>query len=135
MFNIVIVLSLIFSAHNTYLLYQQESAKQNPYAELERRFIDAYGEIWVSNPVIAASSDKKIELMYYPFFSMDKKNELIGNMANADFVFLDLCDLSCRPGDSECENEKDSLLSSMKQKLKTAYSSKNDGCGQYVFRK
>lgn len=131
----IIALSLVFSVHNTYTLYQKESAKQNPYAELETRFKDADGVIWTSNPVIAASSDKRIELMYYPFFSKDKKNELIKDMENADFVFLDLCDLGCRPNDIECENAKNSLLSSLKQKLKTDYSSQNDGCWQYIFRK
>ncbi|MBI2655797.1 glycosyltransferase family 39 protein [Candidatus Woesearchaeota archaeon] len=135
MFAVLIVLSLMFSSYNTYLLYQQESAKQNPYAELEIRFTDANGVIWTSNPVIAASSSKKIELMYYPFFSVNKKNEIIGSIPNADFVFLDLCDLGCRHGDAGCEKEKDSLLWSLKKKLKTDYSSENDGCGQYVFRK
>lgn len=130
-----IVLSLIFSAYNAYILYQKEYAKQNPYAELERRFADVDGVIWSSNPVVAASSDKKIELMYYPFFNDDKKNEIIQSITSADFVFLDLCDLSCRPRDIECEDAKTSLLSSLKNGFKTNYSSTNNGCRQYVFRR
>lgn len=130
---VLIALSLIFSAYNSYLLYQKESAKQNPYAELEARFKDADGMILVSNPIIAASSSKKAELMYYPFFSRDKKNEIVKSIASADFAFLDLCDLSCRPEDAECRKEKESLLSGLKQNLKTAYSSENNGCWQYIF--
>ncbi len=135
-FIIVIFLSLSYSAHNIYLYHQKESSKINPYAELESRFSEASGSIWVSNPVIAASSDKKIaRLMYYPFFSKEKEKELAEDAKKADFVFLDLCDIGCKPNDLECEKGKHNLLLDLKQKLRIIYFSDNNGCEQYIFRK
>ncbi len=133
---ILVALSLTYSANNIYLYYQKESAKTSPYAELENKFPDASGNIWISNPIIAVSSDKKISrLLYYPFFDKEGKNKIIQDADNADFVLLDLCDIGCRPNDTECEKEKSSLLSSLKLKLKIIHSSESDECSQYIFEK
>ena len=135
-FIILITLSLTYSANNIYLYYQKESAKTSPYAELEGKFSDASGNIWVSSPIIAVSSDKRISrLLYYPFFDKEIKNDIAQDAENADFIFLDLCDIGCRPNDSECEKEKINLLINFRQKLKLIYSSKNNGCDQYIFKK
>ena len=130
-----VALSLAFSAYNASFYYQKESAKINHYAEMESRFASSYGRIWVSNPIIAVSGSQKIEaLMYYPFFSVERKNQLIGNAANADFVFMDSCDLACRPSDINCENAKAELISHFKRRLKTIYLS-NNNCQQLVFQR
>lgn len=130
-----ISLSLAYSAYNINAYYQKESGKVNPYAEMESKFVSSYGRIWASNPVIAVSGSQKIEtLMYYPFFSTGKKNELIEGAADADFIFMDSCDLACRPSDINCENAKAELISHFKKRLKTIHSSSNNNCQQLVLQ-
>ncbi|MBI4451936.1 glycosyltransferase family 39 protein [Candidatus Woesearchaeota archaeon] len=135
-FTSAIIISLAFSAFNIYIYYQKEYSKTSPYEELESRFAMAYGNIWVSSPIIAANHDKKIaRLIYYPFFSKTKQAEMNREIISADFVFIDMCDIGCKPADSECDTGKNDILLNLRQKLKTDFHSKNNGCGQYVFRK
>lgn len=134
----LVVLSLIFSIANTATYYKNESGKKNNYEALQNKFGDpsVNGKIWISSPIIAASSSKKIDkLMYYPLFNEKKKTELIWEADKADFIFIDSCDLACKPDDSSCESNKNKLLAHFKQQLKAAYSSKSGQCEQFVFQK
>ncbi len=134
----LVVLSLIFSVMNTVTYYKNESGKKNNYGALQNKLGDSSvnGKIWISSPIIAALSSKKIDkLMYYPLFNEKKKLELIEEADKADFVFIDSCDLACKPDDSSCESNKNELLAYFKQQLKAVYSSKSGQCEQFVFQK
>ncbi|MBI2653334.1 glycosyltransferase family 39 protein [Candidatus Woesearchaeota archaeon] len=132
----VVVFSLIYSAHTTSIFYNNESIKTNPYIEVQNRLDNTQGRIWVTNPIVAVFSDKKIDkLMYYPYFDNEKEGELISGISTANFVFFDSCDLACRPNDLKCEQDKTELIQNFKQKLKTTYSSKHNQCRQFIFEK
>ena len=112
-----------------------ESGKINQYAGLQNGLEEAKGNIWVSNPVIAAYSDKKItRLIYYPVFGQNFE-ELIEESKNADFIFVDTCDLGCKPFDVKCENNKREMILHFQQKLRMIYSSKPNSCEQFAFKK
>ena len=134
--TIIIVLSLAFSIVKINSYYR-DADKFDSYKDLSLAFnSQAKGKIWVSSPVIAVFSDKKVDrLMYYPIFNEDKKNELIKDSANAGYILLDLCDLGCRQDYADCEKNKLQLLDFFKNKMETAYSSAENKCGQYIFKK
>ena len=73
--------------------------------------------------------------MYYPFFNKDKKEELIKESSKADFIFIDSCDLSCRPKNNLCEEDKKELITYFKNNNKIDYSSTMYECEQFIFKK
>ena len=98
--------------------------------------INTNKKIWVSNPVIPVSTNHKIdELVYYPVFTKEKENELVRDLKSADFIFIDSCDLACKPPDTKCEDDKSELLEFFKKQLKTTYSSSIKNCQQFIFQK
>ncbi len=134
----LVILSAAFSAFNLVNMYRNELGKTNPYANLQDKYssINPAGEIWVSNPIISVKKDDKIgEMMYYPVFDRQKASELAKESKNADFIFMDSCDLACGPGDYTCENDKLELIKNFRKVLNIAYSSKTKECEQYIFSK
>ena len=97
---------------------------------------EAGGSIWISNPVFAVYSNKKIdELMYYPTFNHDKFIFLKDNLASAEHVLINTCDLYCEPYNEFCGGDKKELVSLLKDNLDTVFYNKEDRCGAYIFRK
>tara|TARA_Y100000310_G_C20704181_1_gene833368 strand:+ start:15529 stop:16890 length:1362 start_codon:yes stop_codon:yes gene_type:complete len=130
----IVVLSLIFSGFNIFTLYKAELNKNNPYNEFQDKFMDANGKIWISNPITSVLSDNKVDkIIYYPVFNEEKKNELMSDIGQVDFVFMDSCDLACSPSDSKCEDNKEDLLKFFKQELRITHSSSRNQCQQFVF--
>ena len=133
----LVCVSFLVAFHTTYGFYKDEFDKNNAYGTMQNKLENVKPEyqIWVSNPVIAASSDNKInKLMYYPVFNQEKKQELIGDSKNADYIFLDSCDLACKPLDFSCENSRNEIIDSFKEEFKITYTNKIDNCWQYVFQ-
>ena len=130
----VLICSLLFfSAIKTSSNLASESGKANQYAVLQGLLEKSNGSIWVSSPIIAAESDKRISrLIYYPFFGRDLK-ELMKESEKADFIFIDMCDLGCRPSDAKCGDSKKEIISFFRQKFKEAYSRQGE-CPQFAFQ-
>jgi hypothetical protein len=95
---------------------------------------DDEGNIWISSPIMAVESDKRIgKLIYYPVFWQDF-GELLQKSKEASFIFLDTCDLGCRPYDNGCEEYKTEMTAFFRQNFKQTYSVQGE-CQQFVFRK
>ncbi len=133
-----VILSFIASSASLQAYYKSESGKIGIYSELRERLesMEINREIWISNPAIAVLSDKKISnLMYYPTLNEEKSNELIQDYKNADFIFVDFCDLACKPNDVKCEENKINLLKLFMERLNIIYSANAGGCRQFIFNK
>ena len=133
-----VIVALVFSLLSIIDSYKYESSQVNIYKTLQEKFNsdDVSGRVWISNPVIPLLSNKKIDnLMYYMVFDEEKKKELMEETKRADFIFIDSCDLGCRPGDTFCENNKNELLAHFKQQFKIIYSSEINQCSQFIFQK
>ncbi|MBI3035277.1 glycosyltransferase family 39 protein [Candidatus Woesearchaeota archaeon] len=132
----IIAVSLMLSSVTIYGYYKKESNKANQYDTFQD-MLEKTGtgtKIWISSPMIAVSSNRKIdEMMYYPVFNEERKERLIAG--KADFVFLDSCDLACRAYDDKCENAKEQLIAHFKKRLKLRAFSKVGECRQFVFAK
>lgn len=136
-FIILVILSFAFSAPNIMAYSKNEHGKNSQYRDLMAKFQENYvdGRIWASSPIMPVSSDKKIDkLMYYPIFNEKRKTELINEAKMADFIFMDSCDLACKPRDTECEEDKKELIDNLKQNLNTLYTKKSGQCEQFIFR-
>ena len=111
-----------------------ESSKTNKYVALQAGLEEAKGNIWISSPIIAASSNKVAKkLVYYPFFGHNF-SELINESENADFIFIDTCDLGCRPSDAKCESNKKEMVAFFRQKFAEIYSRQGE-CLQLAFKR
>lgn len=120
-----IIVSFFVSTFTITTYYKNEINKADQYAFLQDKLEKANGKIWISSPIISVFSNRKVDtLVYYPLFNTNKKKELMEEIVNADFIFIDTCDLACKPFDKECENNKNELITYFKQQLKTVYSSK-----------
>ena len=134
----LVIASFVFCILNISSYYRGEFNKGNQYLVLQNNLGDysVKGKIWVSNPIFAAFSDKKIDkLMYYPAFNFEKKKELIKDSDKADFIFFDSCDLACKPFDLSCEENRNDLIEYFKQNLNSVYSLTVNQCEQYIFKK
>ena len=138
LFLVAMTFSIVVSVNTTYIYYKTELNKNNQYAIFQDKLkeINSDKQIWISNPIISSSSNHRIDkLIYYPLFNEKKKNELIKDFKSADFIFVDSCDLACKPFDTTCESGKNELLAFFKQQLVTTYSSIFNECRQFIFQK
>ncbi len=136
-FMMIIILSFALSASNILTYSKNEHGKSSQYEGLMAKFQenDVNGRIWVSSPIIPVLSNKKIDqLMYYPILNEKKKAEVINEAKRADFIFMDSCDLACKPYDAECEDGKKELITHLKQTLNMQYTGKSSQCEQFIFR-
>lgn len=130
----LIVILFFLSAIRISIFLDSESNKPNKYEALQAKLEEAKGNIWISSPVIAAESSKKISrLIYYPVFWQDF-DEMLLESRKAGFIFLDICDLGCRPFDEECENNKKEMVAFFKQNFNEVYSRQGE-CSQFVFKR
>jgi len=132
----LIIITFVLSFATALNYYKNEYSRTNQYTILQESYDEAKGNLWISSPMIAAYSDNKASnLVYYPYFDSIKEQELENNAGNADYIFIDSCDIGCRPNDSECESKKEELWNYFAIKLKTEHSSKHGQCSQYIFKK
>ena len=136
LFLIIIITCMIaFSGYHIYNLYRFQD--DNQYNGLEQYLMQIKHEkVWISNPIIAARSDLRIDnLMYYPYFSKERKKEMMESIQNADYIFLDSCDLACRPRDFNCEQDRTELIDFFGRNFRTDLKEEVNNCWQYVFKR
>jgi len=136
---LVMIFSIWFlqSFSQIYVLESDEIQQENKHTIFQNFFEkDNLGNIWISNPIFALFSDKKIdELIYYPTLNAEKFNILKNKLNVADSILIDTCDLVCEPKATSCNSEKIQFLKLIKNNLNTVYSEKVDGCERIIFRK
>ena len=133
----IIIISIALSFSTTYYYFKNEKNKIDTYEIMQEKLqsLDANSKIWISSPVISVLSNiRPDKLMYYPVFNEEKKKEFFNEFKNADFIFIDSCDLGCKPNDINCEDGKRELLSFLKQSFIIIYSSKAEKCEQFIFK-
>lgn len=131
---VLMLLLFAFSAIKISIDLASESGKLNKYLVFQDLLEKSNGNIWISSPIISSESDKRIgKLIYYPVFGRDLK-KLLKESENADFIFVDICDLGCKPSDSKCESSKKGMISFFRQKFAEIYSRQGE-CPQYAFKR
>ena len=137
---IILIFSILFlqSFSNIYALEYNELQQKNKYAAFQDYLgnDDIKGNIWISNPVFALYTDKKInELLYYPTFNTVKYNELKNKFKQGSHVLIDTCDIACEPVAAACPKEKAEFLTLLEENFNQVYHSKIGNCRQFIFTK
>ncbi len=92
--------------------------------------------IWITSPVYAVYSNKKIdELVYFPTFNNKRIDELSSKLEEAEHILFNSCDLYCEPYFKDCEEKKADFIGLLKTKFKTVFYEKKGECGNYIFTK
>ncbi len=136
-FSLFLLMFLIWFGQTAYQLRYNYGEQINQYAVFQN-YLDkgVKGAVWISNPVFAVYSDKKIdELMYYPTFNHDKFVFLKNNLLSAGNVLINTCDLYCEPYNEFCEGDKIELISLLKNDFYEVFYNKENGCESYIFRR
>lgn len=137
---IILIFSIWFlqSFSNIYILEYNEVQQKNKYSAFQKYLNsnNIQGNIWISNPILALYTDKKIEeLIYYPTFDTEKYNELKNKMKQSNHILIDTCDIACEPIALNCIEEKSEFLILLKENLNQVYFDNLGDCKQFIFNK
>jgi len=90
--------------------------------------------IWVSNPMFIAKSDKKAdELIYYPLYNSSKAIRYQNTFTKAKHILIDTCGIMpCPVEDAQCKEETEKLIALLKKNLNVIYEKEGE-CSQYIF--
>ena len=134
MFVFVISLSLA----SNYALETIQGKSYNPefYYYLYDKKTD--GEILTTNPLIAAYSDRKLNLIYYPLYNSSRIDYYIWyigrNKSKISYIFVNTEDIPCNPKDAECPKKTVQFINLLKANFKIEYYGKiNNDNEQFIF--
>ena len=135
--KIVYILSILLLSVWLYLSAAQiEVPKPNDYSVFWSYMAqeEVKSNIWISNPIFIAKSDKKAdELIYYPLYNSAKAITYQNTFSKAKHVLIDTCDIMpCPVEDAQCKEETEKLIALLKKNFKAIYENEG-GCSQYIF--
>jgi hypothetical protein len=144
-FNISVIAVIVLLAF-TALSFFYHNARHFPVPAEEKyfHFLDRKnisGEIWVSNPGIAAFTDEELLKVYYPVYNgtlvlqFNEYFDSYGGRIGA--VFLDNCGggLICPPGDSVCEKRTKDLIDKLDGRMHRSLDVQHGRCWYRVWVK
>ena len=135
-FSLFLLMFLIWIGQTAYQIKDNFALEADQYSVFQEYLGEVEGSIWISNPVFAVYSDKKIdELVYYPTFNHDKFVFLKENLDKAENVLINTCDLYCEPYNEFCLEDKAELVELLKNNFEIVFSEKEGKCESYIFKK
>ncbi|MEM2916113.1 MAG: glycosyltransferase family 39 protein [Candidatus Woesearchaeota archaeon] len=112
-------------------------ASERFFRWLEDRRID--GEIWTSNPVVAAFTDQKIEKIYYPIYGRETATDfnryLAQNSGKVGAVLLENCGggLVCSPDDEQCPVEIEKMRFFLNEHFRQVFFDQSGRCWYSIY--
>ncbi|MEM4239650.1 MAG: glycosyltransferase family 39 protein [Candidatus Woesearchaeota archaeon] len=139
---VLIVVFAVSASHAVIFYHSNEPRTPDPAAEryfkwLEGRHID--GEIWASNPVVAAYTDQKISKIYYPIYgretAADFNRYLMENSEKVGAVLLDNCGggLVCSPDDEQCPVEIEKMRAFLNENFRQVFFDQSGQCWYSIY--
>jgi hypothetical protein len=134
--NIIIAISLVI-----FMLQAIPQLRFNPHNDPFDIFYnyirdsDIKGEIWISNPSFIVYSDYRAELLYYPKMDLNMLDILEVDIADAESILVNTCDIACQPSDPVCEANVKQFIQSMKENFELVSSGNFWDCELYIFEK
>ncbi|HLF54866.1 MAG TPA: glycosyltransferase family 39 protein [Candidatus Nanoarchaeia archaeon] len=141
---IIIIVFIALGAwmlHTTLLFYfGNERQVPNPVEEEYFAFLEdkPSGEVWTSNPIIAAHTDAKLEKIYYPIFDEGLLHDFYDyaslHSERISYVFLDNCGggIMCAIGQN-CNTDQLQVL--LDSKFKRAFDKQSGNCWYRIWVK
>jgi len=144
-FCVLTTLVLLFTFHTANAFYRaNEPAESDLVAQRYFYFLQnktVEGEIWVSNPIISAYTDLRLEKIYYPIFgesvAADFSRYLKEHGDKISYVFLDNCGggLICHPEDAVCKEQTEKLIAQLDEGFIKVFDEENKGCWYKIYAK
>ncbi len=143
--SVVLVLVLVVSVMHAMIFYHHNEprspdlAAERYYQWLEGRELS--GEIWASNPVVAAYTDQKVNKIYYPIYGKETAEDfnkyLEANSQKISAILLDNCGggLVCSPDDEQCPVEIEKMRMFLNENYKQVYFDISGRCWYSVYAK
>jgi hypothetical protein len=134
-FAVSAVHGILFYQHNE--LRNPDLAAERYYNWLETRQVE--GEIWSSNPVIAAYTDQKINKIYYPVYGQETATDfnkyLEANSERVGAVLLDNCGggLICSPDDEKCPVELEKMRVLLNERFRQVFFDESGRCWYSIY--
>ena len=139
---VLVFVLVISSAHSVFFYHNNEPrvpdlASERYFRWLEERKID--GEIWSSNPVVAAYTDQRINKIYYPIYggetAADFNKYLKENHGKVGAVLLDNCGggLVCSPDDKKCPVELDKMRVFLNENFRQVFFDQSGRCWYSIY--
>ncbi len=142
-FYVVLAVCSVWILHTSILFYQSNSIHvPDPAQQQYFNFLanhDVEGEVWVSDPSIAAFTDKKLGKIYYPIYdeglARDFDDYLDSNGAEIGAVLLDNCGggIICPPFDDLCEQRTSDLFDKLDARMSIALDVQSGRCWYKVW--
>ncbi len=140
---LLILAVLVVGFRGVFYFHQEKSVLIEP--ELEYFYYlhnkEIGGEIWTSNPVLAAYSDNLLHKIYYPVYdgniSTNFFNYLKNNSEKVEFVFLDNCGggIICPPNDNICSQKNDELIDFLDNNFKSVFNKQQGRCWYKIYHR
>ncbi len=136
------VLLIIFAVFNAITFYKGEYIAYDVVAEQYNTFfhnVSASGEVWISNPVMAAYTDVPLHKVYYPVYdsavALSFNKYLQQNIDRVEYVALDNCGggIICASDDVQCSAELSQTLSFLSENYAPVLNTTKGRCWYLVF--
>ncbi len=144
-FPIAALLLLWFAAHVTTRFYLGNEQPVHPagasgyFGYLAGK--SAAGEVWTSNPTVAAYTDAVLHKIYYPVYHRGESTRFAAYLREhperIGAVFLDNCGggLICAEGDTRCAAETQDIIDTLTDRFALVYDAQFGRCWYKVFEK
>jgi len=138
MFTVLVIILGIWMLSTTVSYYYGNEVQQ-PDVVAEEYFSylsgkDIRGEIWISNPIVAAHTNAKLEKLYYPIYgarsSGDFTEYVRANYGKIGAVLLDNCGggIICPPDEADCPAKTQELINDLDKKFVRAFDKESGRC-------
>ena len=111
---------------------------ENLYDEVYT-FFDAplSGEIWMSNPYIAAEKDIRVdELVYYPVWGAQRADALRAkDRSTVAAILINTCDIPCLRRDKECSRKTQDFLAELEETHRVISRKESGACTMMLYGK
>ncbi len=139
---VIIVVFVVSAVSGIIFYHNNEPRTPDAAAEMYFKWLksrEIRGEIWSSNPVVAAYTDQKIYKTYYPIYggetATDFNKYLRENREKIGAVLLDNCGggLVCSPDDEKCPVELDKMRSFLNENFRQVFFDQSGRCWYSIY--
>lgn len=136
-FLFILTILGIILLHSTMLFYHGNELKQPTIAQEYYQYFEdkqITGELWVSNPIVAAYTNIPVNKMYYPIYdkqvSQDFSDYLSQHPKRISAVMLDNCGggIICSPEDNTCKQQTEQLITQLDNQYIRTFDKQHGRC-------
>lgn len=133
---LLVVLGILLFYTSITFYYGNETQQSTPAERYYHYFTDkpVNGELWISNPIVAAHTNELANKMYYPIYNEDVSHDFLSYVQKhhnrIGAVMLDNCGggIICPPGDTACQEHTTTLIETLDTHYTRAFDKQHGRC-------